>query len=214
MYFAGASSTPCWHKYVSVAASKYAPALWGARPALHVQPTAANTADAACRQFFEAQHSELLPVLEALGADMQAAASLARFQLAAATVRARLLPTFPMDQPCLVPGTEWVRAADRSSHNHPPGACCVSLLMHVCCLQRHGVIHTLALLSHQTAPTRVSLPSIEQCRAPERPPGDHIRWQGVSGTIEHCGCCQADGGEGGRRACRSCTAAGRPPASG
>lgn len=72
-------------------------------------------AEAACRQFFEAQHAELLPVLEALGADMQAACSLSRFQLAAATVRARLLPTFPMDQPCLIPGTERVRATHNRS---------------------------------------------------------------------------------------------------
>lgn len=75
----------------------------------HSCNTRGHTAAAACRTFFESQHAGLESVLEALGAQMQGACSLARFTLAAATVRARLLPTFPMDQPCLVPGAERVR---------------------------------------------------------------------------------------------------------
>lgn len=75
---------------------------------------ATGTASSPCnevgpyRQFFESQHAQLQPVLEAAGADMQAACTLPRFQLSAATVRARLLPTFPMDSPCIIPGTERV----------------------------------------------------------------------------------------------------------
>jgi hypothetical protein len=64
-----------------------------------------------CRQFFTAQHANLAPVLEKLGGGLAQSCTLEKFTVAAAVVRARLLPAFPMDSPALIPGLQSVHYA-------------------------------------------------------------------------------------------------------
>jgi hypothetical protein len=61
------------------------------------------------RSYFKTQHAEITAsVLPDLDDSVAKACTLDRFMLAAATVRARLLPPFTSEEPCLASGTELV----------------------------------------------------------------------------------------------------------
>eukprot|EP00892_Ulva_mutabilis_P002294 jgi/Ulvmu1/12065/UM083_0078.1 len=99
-----------WGTYLRDAESApFKPAiLWSEEDLALLEGTQVYSTAMQYRQYFESQHAGLETVLDALGKDMQTACTLPRLELAAATVRARLLPIFPMDSPCLIPGTERV----------------------------------------------------------------------------------------------------------